>query len=161
MISFDPNGNPPGTKTLEISLSQFQKIFVDRFANSATRRQIWKGYINYTADLSKEVGTDFKHWIGGGFASAEPDPSDIDIVVLLPHRDALDDKSYLLEQFTKIGGSREEYLVDASLIILYPEGDPRFQESLDKLIYWKILFALDRKDRPRSFFEIDFGVNSC
>ena len=160
MITFDQNGNPNGAEIIDISLSDFKKYFVDVFPDSSTRKLIWIGYEKYIDDFSKEAGTDFKHWIGGAFASAERDPSDIDVVILLPYFDGLDGKNYLMEQFQKIGGSREEYRVDAYLIVIYPDGDSRFAITREKLNYWKTLFALDRKDRPRSFFQLSFGQSS-
>jgi hypothetical protein len=154
MIQFDENGNPQPTGKIRITTPQFKKLFADSFPYSNTRQDIWRGYERYTADLLDIWSGTLIQWVGGSFASAVRDPIDIDLVTVIPYADGLEQKLYTLEQFSKKGGSRELYRVDASIMIAYSETDPLHIETTRQYEYWTRLYSLDRQDRPRAFFEI-------
>ena len=157
MIQFDENGNPQPIGMIPITPARFKKIFADSFPYSKTRQTLWRGYERYIDGMITVVGLPFSHWIGGSYASAAPHPIDIDIVAIIPYADGLEHKIYALEQFSKKGGSREIYQVDASIMIAYPEFHPLFRETVHQYEYWTRLYSLDRRDRPRAFFEISFS----
>jgi hypothetical protein len=56
--------------------------------------------------------------------------------------------------YLTVGGSIETYQIDAHLIPIYEQHDPRFENTALRINYFKRWFGHDRNEHPKGFIEI-------
>ncbi|MFL6801341.1 MAG: DUF6932 family protein, partial [Sphingomicrobium sp.] len=67
-------------------LADVQSRFVDSFATSKTRIDIWSGWQRHRADFEK-LGIRFGTLIGGSFTTTKIDPNDVDLCIIFESSD--------------------------------------------------------------------------
>ncbi|MFN8355202.1 MAG: hypothetical protein U0Y10_12180 [Spirosomataceae bacterium] len=95
----------------------------------------------------------FTYWIDGSFVTNKTEPEDIDLALLIENG-AIDKEIDYLLPFLTVGGSLDEYHIDAHVIPIYPENDSRYENTLLRLNYFREWFSQDRLNNPKGFLEI-------
>lgn len=150
-IRFDERGYITPPKKEEMSLEEFEGIFVKPFPASSTRENLFAGYLSYTRQFKVEIAEDFIHWIGGSFTTKKVNPNDIDLVTIIPHETFEAHIKLIEEKFrTK---SLSEYGIDAYVVAAYPEGHEKFSLYQGNLAYWSNQFSKTRKNRAGQRFK--------
>lgn len=157
MIRFDKYGNPSPIGIINISMNDFEEIFVHDFRDSQTRTKIFSGYENFIYDFQIKLTEKFSHWINGSYTTNKKDPNDIDIVTIVNANENFSTTGELFKTFLTIGGSKEKYLVDAYFIPVYSEEDPRYIITKQYFDYWSNFFGHDRRNRPKGLIQINFN----
>ena len=63
MLQFDENGYLTPYAPIEITMDEFQTVFVDAFPGSATRRRLFDNYLDWIFDFQRDVFGYFTQWI--------------------------------------------------------------------------------------------------
>lgn len=171
ILSFDDKGNLVPYGETSIDLEFFYSFFVSGFPDSDSRREIFRNYVRYVQDLSVLLETDsFVQYIAGSFTTNKKTPSDIDIINLVNfyylYKAGEEKRKILFNNFIRRheigdmkiqGKSRELYNVDAFLIPIFPQKDPRFEsESLKRIKIWQQEFGSDNDGNPKGVVKIIF-----
>jgi len=144
-IKFGERGYIEPPKRQDLSIAEVEALFVDKFPDSTTRRQLFEGFMRYNTAFQLEVTTEMIQWIGGSFTTAKSNPRDIDVVTIIPF-EVFDEKADLIEtKFRKT--AREEYGVDAYMVSSYPKNHAKYGLSHGILVYWDNQFSTTRKNR--------------
>lgn len=150
-IRFDERGYIIPPEKEEMSLEEFEEIFVRSFPASSTRETLFAGYINYTRQFKVEITENFIHWIGGSFTTKKVNPNDIDLVTIIPHETFEAHIKLIEEKFRK--KSFSTYGIDAYFVATYPEGHEKFSLYQGNLAYWSNQFSKTRKNRAGQRFK--------
>ncbi|WP_373515239.1 hypothetical protein [Persicitalea sp.] len=121
--------------------------------------------VTYTSRALRELDTDridlfditdasVSQWLNGSFVTLKSDPEDIDLVNFIPFNDNLDNALEKLIPYFTVGGSMEKYRIDAHLVPVYPESDPRFENTKLRTAYFERWFGHDRDGYSKGFIEI-------
>ena len=111
--------------------------------------------MEYQKAIFSAIGQPFRQWINGSFVTQKQNPNDIDLANLIPYDDSLDARIEQLLPYFTVGGSVEIYQIDAHLIPVYPEFDPRFENTKLRMNYFERWFGQDRNENPKGFIEIN------
>ncbi len=149
-IRFDERGYIIPPKKEEMSLEEFEEIFVKSFSASSTRATLFAGYLSYTRQFKVEIAENFIHWIGGSFTTKKVNPNDIDLVTIIPHETFEAHIKLIEEKFRK--KSLSEYGIDAYIVAAYPEGHKKYSLYQGNIVYWDNQFSKTRKNRAGKRF---------
>lgn len=153
-MTFDGRGNPMPYDIIQLTLAEVEASFSGIAESNLLRQLLFTNYKRYNNDLRGVLGVDFQQWLGGSFISKEADPSDVDVVNLIPYSDALNERLDELRPFFLVGGSNDTYRVDGHLIPVYNETDPRSTNTIERLAYFRHWFGHDRADHPKGIVEV-------
>lgn len=154
LISFDEWGNIYPYQKIGLDIEECFKALVGDFPLSQTRGFLFNNLLRYRADLFQTANFSFPQWINGSFVTEKLNPNDIDLVNLIPYGDDIEQNIESLMPYFSVGGSTENYQVDAHLIPIYNETDPRSENTKLRLDYFEKWFGHDRKYHPKGFIEI-------
>lgn len=154
VLQFDERGHITPYQRATLDFDQCFEVFVEAFTESGTRRALFQNLVQYRLDLFEATGTLFPQWLNGSFVTRKTHPEDIDLVNLIPFNDSLDSTIEGLMPYFTVGGSVEAYRIDAHLIPVYPENDPRFENTKLRRAYFERWFGHDRDSHPKGFIEI-------
>jgi len=144
-FSFDERGNLKTLQPIEASWEDVEHFFVQRMANSDTRRQLWTNFAEFTLRFREEVAQAFTIWLDGSFVTRKVNPRDIDAVFLIDYRVCERSKS-VLENRWFIAENKLKKGLDLYYSIEYPENHKRhFLTHLNRL-YWLDIYGHTRKD---------------
>lgn len=153
-MQYDSNGNLTPSGKIEVDAEDFKRHFVDAYPESATRHRIYEGFQAYQETLLNTVRSDIEQWIDGSWVSYKQDPNDIDVVNLVDSQFFEPSEFYRNKLYTK-HGSKERYMVDAYVIVVYPKDDPRYyivtQRSMD---FWDDWWSHDRKRNKKGYIAL-------
>ncbi|WP_028526667.1 DUF6932 family protein [Runella limosa] len=76
-MNFDAFGNLFPYEIIHIDRARFEKIFVDNFSISTSRRPIFNNYLAFIDVLKNNLQTPFYQWIDGSFVTSKQNPNDI------------------------------------------------------------------------------------
>ena len=140
---------PPGLH--EATLEEFKARFVDRVPESATRNDIYAGYMDYSKDLSK-LDILIKQWLDGSFTTKKVNPNDLD---LFSQVDALKlNNRYICDQFLRLVVNKDQsnrkhlntkYKCDPFAIAVYPPEHKLHNITAKTINYWLNSFGHDIK----------------
>lgn len=128
--AFEPTGLLPHGR-FACDLDEFERTFVldPQFASSTTRRNLFGDFrsaLNVVQAIAP--GLVERIWFGGGFTSAKPDPSDIDVTFLLnaeTHDSLSDEARERIETLLTVGGFKGLGLsVDGFMLVRRPVANP-------------------------------------
>jgi hypothetical protein len=129
-----PPGRHPAT------LAEVEAAFVVPFPESRVRRSIYDSWNRYRQTLLQVApGVVVAFWLNGSFISAKPNPSDIDVVVLLdgPAFDALPQRTrHAAGALLKSESVKLVWAVHSHPLLLYPPSDPRHSKYVRLHAYW-------------------------
>lgn len=155
MITFDKDGNPQPAGIINYTFEEFETTFVANIENSKRRPLIFENYQRYLSDFKEIITPKFKNWVNGSFTTLKSEPNDIDIVNIVDYSNNLNQKEYLLNAFLTGGGSKDNYLVDAYFVPVYPSDDPRYKFVTEiQIEYWSKWFGHDRNQKTKAIIEI-------
>ena len=157
-IRFDEKGRLHPYEVIEMSIENFESIFVERQENVGHRRIIFEKYLDFNKELEDVVGRNYFQFVNGSFTTLKTTPGDIDVVSFVDyymykkHQDALEDLFY-----RKVS---VKYL-DAYILPISKPGYPDYIENQISLEWWKSLFGftkskVESKREPKGFIKIDF-----
>ena len=132
-----------------------------RFSDTAKRRTLLTGLLDFRADLHTVGVLQGFQWINGSFVEdttyhSQHDPNDIDVVTFLRlpsgHTQARlnDDNPSLFNP----GATRRLYGLDAYTVVLDAGSLP---ELVRKVVYWNSLWSHDRSQQWKGYLEIDMS----
>lgn len=153
ILGFDERGNLTPYEKVELDIRHCFEGFVEEFAESDTRQELYDNLVQYRLDLFEVVGVSAQ-WLNGSFVTLKTDPKDIDLVNLIPFDAGLDHTIERLLPYFTVGGSVEEYRIDAHLIPLYPEDDLRFENTKLRKAYFERWFGYDREGHPKDLLKL-------
>lgn len=132
-FKFDKKGFIAPPDTYDLSVEEFQMIFVDDFLDSETRLMLFNSYQIYTERMRKEITDTFTQWIGGSFTTQKRNPRDIDLVSFIQY-ETYEEKSQLLEEKFRKNTFRE-YGLDAYIVSHYPKGHQKYPLYQGNMLY--------------------------
>ena len=132
-----------------------------RFGDTATRRRLLVGFLDYRAALFRAGIQNGFQWVNGSFIEdtvqhQRPEPRDLDVVTFfsLPHgvtQTQLTKASPMLfDQKT----NRNQYGVDAYNVVLDAAKLPYLARVI---VYWNSLWSHDRSLRWKGYLEVDLS----
>lgn len=150
-MQFDDKGNLVPYEIMPCVLADIETYFVD----SKHRKRIFRGFCGYQTELQKTLRQSFIQWLGGSFISQALLPKDIDVVNIIEYNLQWERrlKNELIDFFT-IGGSVDNYLVDAHLIVVYEETDERYELTVSRIAYFRKWFGTDRMGSARGILAL-------
>lgn len=143
---------------VESDVITLEKVFVEEFLNSTTRRFLFEQYREFNKLICEMLPNGYTQWIDGSFVSRKLNPNDIDVVTFVD--------ATLYDQFEKqfdvLRGwrNRQPKTVDGFFVRQYPENH-RYRVRYDyDCIDWLNTFGtwIDRtqKTRDKGFITINF-----
>ena len=150
-MTYDSIGNLTLVGKIEINAEEFKGTFVEAFPESVTRDSIYEGFQAYQETLLNTVMSDTEQWIDGSWVSNKQNPGDIDLVNLVELQSFTPTEFVRNKLHTKYGSVRK-YQVDAYVIIVCPEDDPRYDVLTKKTMeYWDKWWSHDRNDNEKGY----------
>lgn len=122
----------------DATVDDVHESLVAAFDGSVSREPIFRWWREHRAALDF-ICPVAEQWVDGSFVTAKPDPADIDIVTVFDGEDvdALPVfKQVLLRYLLNGADTKNPWLCDSYVIVRYPEGDVRFQQTQDSTSYW-------------------------
>lgn len=156
VVYFDPKGNLTPYLVYRMEAEAFCEAFVTRFETSATRAKLYANYLRYREEFRADLGRDFRQWVGGSFVTRKLNPTDIDLVNIVPRTDVVDGKLNRLVPYMTLGGSKDQYGIDGFFISLEGATGPGVLSHLNhpELDYWQKLLGTDRQGNPKGIIEL-------
>lgn len=79
-IQFDKHGLITPKEIIELSLDDFERIFVKERKAKVHRQQIFNEYLRNNEQIQQEVGAILFQFVNGSFTTLKDKPNDIDVV---------------------------------------------------------------------------------
>lgn len=157
-IEFDKHGLITPKEIIELSLADFERIFVKERTEKAHRQAIFEAYLKHNEQIKEEVGAILFQFVNGSFTTLKDKPKDIDVVSFIDYRiynRRIKQMEHLLDEWEK------NKLLDAFFAPRSYPGHLFFIQSQIALDYWKDLFSASKKtpilDRqPKGLIKINF-----
>jgi len=158
-LIFDENSYLAPASPIEITLEQFEEVFVLDFPNSSTRPKLFDNYLRFLYRMQDEIFPFFEQWIDGSFVTLKENPNDIDLVTFIDYRIWDIKPEEKLDEFWSF--SLEAQGIDSYLVKDFPEAHPLFSETQLIRNKKKKLFSSTRPDEnhirhPKGFLKIVF-----
>lgn len=137
-LQFDEHGLITPKGIIELSLVDFERIFVTEREEKIHRQKIFEQYLRHNEQIQKEIGIISFQLVNGSFTTLKAKPNDIDVVSFIDYRvfSKNEEKISPLMEKWKIEGNVDGYIVARS----YP-GHPHFIFAQLTYEYWKDLFS--------------------
>lgn len=151
MLTFDQNGFLTPCEAILTDFSTVERVFVDEFPSSTTRRAHFDRYLDYNACLSTYLPDGFTQWVDGSFVTRKKNPDDIDVLTFVDYA--------LFERHEQaLRGLKKEFApqVDSYYVPVYPIGHRnRIHydfDYIDWLHTWG--YTTIRPRSPKGFIEL-------
>lgn len=136
---------------------------VKRFGNTAERRLLMKGLLNFRARLHHAGMTQGFQWINGSFAEniekrENRSPNDIDLVTFFYSPNGYTQKE-LYDSLSDIfdnDAAKDQYHVDSYFV---PLDDATAEEIIKEYIYRYSIWSHTRDDRWKGYLQVDLASN--
>jgi len=137
----------------EISLDDFEEIFVTSFQNKNRRRYLMNRFFAFIESF-EEIGINAEIWIDGSFSTQKEEPNDIDILFIVDEMEvnqlAPESQNSLTNLFDR-NESKIRYCCDLFLIT---------SNNFDIRSYWRGWFGFSRNEAPKGIPRINYVANS-
>ena len=162
-VKFNVRGHLMPYKKVGLTLSQFERIFVEEHGSESKRAKLFDNFKAFTTDFSEKISQKFTCWINGSFVSQKSSPRDIDFVILLDYQIVEEKKAIIKSNFLN-ADSLKEYNLDAYIVKIYPEEHDNYKYTKSDLSYWNDWFTKGKKNRagvrpPKGYVEIEYKSN--
>lgn len=159
-MRFDEHGHLAPYEIIELSMSEFQSVFVDSMEDTAHRKNLFRQYLQFVNEVKSAFGIAFYQWIDGSFVTTKPLPEDLDIVTFLPY-DTMIQKISIVYRFRE--NAKTLFKVDAKFSPVCKWNHRFFEESKKQEAYWQNLYGhsrpdIDGKKWPKGIVKIDFQL---
>lgn len=158
LFSFDQNGFIKPYTKITCDLLTLEKIFVDQFPSSITRKRLFINYLRYIENFQSKVSNRFVQWIDGSFISQKENPKDIDFVTFLDYQ-VFEAQEPFLDKFWCF--SLEDQGLDAYLVKVFSQSQEEYFTHTEKARgYWIDLYGSKKNvlgiEQPKGFLELKF-----
>lgn len=141
MPSFDEHGHLMPYSVVELTLPEFEAIFVDGLEDKMHRRALFEDYLRFVEEVKTAFGVPFYQWLAGSFVTTKEFPDDIDTVTFLPY-DKMVKKAPLVHSLKTI--SKSKFRVDASFCPVCKWNHRFYKESKQRAEQWADLYGFSR-----------------
>lgn len=131
-VKFNVRGHLMPYKRVHLTLSQFERIFVEEYGNESKRAKLFENFKAFTTDFSAEISQDYICWINGSFVSRKSNPKDIDFVILLDYQTVAEKEGIIKSNFLN-KKSLKKYNLDAYILKIYPEEHENYKYTKSDL----------------------------
>lgn len=142
-LQFDEHGLITPKEIIELSLVDFERIFVKERKEKAHRQKIFEEYLRHNEQIQKEIGSILFQFVNGSFTTLKAKPNDIDVVSFIDYR-IYNRKVEVMENLLTKWNSNK--LLDAYFAPKSYGGHPYFIQSQIAFDYWIDLFTLTKKN---------------
>jgi hypothetical protein len=161
MITFDEKGHVYPYEVLEMTIEDFEQVFVQGLENQDYRVQLFAKYQRFCLDLKKAIGIPYFQWIDGSFTTKKHFPGDIDVVTFIDY-DHLVKNARIIHYFTE--NAQKLYNVDAHFAVTCTWKHRFFESSKRDEQAWKKIFGFSRADdfgtkHPKGLIKINFSTH--
>lgn len=155
-LQFDKLGYLTPYDAINTDLTTVERVFVDEFTDSITRRRLFDAYKQYNAQIQGNLptGAAFTQWVDGSFVTRKRDPNDIDVVTYIDFR--------LYEEYEPFFNSLRQlrYLrqtdIDGYFVRVYPVDHPNHRLfDLDRAD-WSFRFNTPKPKGNKGFLELTY-----
>jgi hypothetical protein len=160
MLKFDEHGHLMPYEIIDLSISEFEHIFVENMPDFECRRKLFDGYLRFIEDIKSDFNSISFQWIAGSFITEKKFPNDLDVVTFLSF-DEVASKQAKIHHYSTLG--KGKYNIDASFSPIC-KWNHRFYETSKKLEkdYLK-LYGLSRRDEnlikhPKGIIKINYNL---
>ena len=158
VLQFDTFGYLTPDNAIDTDLQTLERVFVEEFPTSTTRRGHFDRFHAYNARLREYLTDGFTQWIDGSFVSRKLNPNDIDLLTFVDHsiygqvEPAL---RRLKQEFAVRAGGQ----VDAYTIQVYPEGHRYYSRYHLDYLEWQFIWSQTdaRPHRKKGFIKLITG----
>ena len=155
-IRFDARGYLQPEGLIELTVEEFEDLFVSQFEDFRTRRSIFDNFKRYNQDLKEVIGIEFIQWIDGSFVSNKEHPNDLDFITFIEWQNYSQYEKEIDNRFSKWSVGRYYENLDAYTISEYPEGHRFYQTFLADRAYWYEWFSNSQYNRAKKRFSKGF-----
>lgn len=120
-------------------------VFVEAFAESTTRRQLFDSYVRFNDQIRALLPEGFTQWIDGSFVSQKQNPGDIDVLTFVDYQ-RYEQQEQEIDQLKQAHRRHRPVVVDAYFIQVYPESHPLWILYNSNRVEWLHLWS--RTYRP-------------
>lgn len=157
-LQFDKHGLIIPKEIIELSLVDFEHIFVKERKEKVHRQAIFEEYVRHNEQIQKEIGPILFQFVNGSFTTLKNKPNDIDVVSFIDYR-VYNKKVEAMENLLIQWKSKK--LLDAYFAPRSYAGHPYFIQSQIALDHWIDLFTLTKKNEnvgalPKGLIKINF-----
>jgi len=85
-LQFDKHGLIIPKEIIELSLVDFEHIFVKERKEKVHRQAIFEEYVRHNEQIQKEIGPILFQFVNGSFTTLKNKPNDIDVVSFIDYR---------------------------------------------------------------------------
>ena len=148
-LQFDEHGLITPKEIIELSLVDFERIFVKERKEKAHRQTIFEEYVKHNEQIQKEIGPMLFQFVNGSFTTLKAKPNDIDVISFIDYRvfRGKEEKASNMMATWKSKGKVDGYSAAKS----YP-GHPHFIITQLNYEYWKDLFTLTKPNDHNQHF---------
>ena len=119
--NFDIRGHLQPSGVIQMTLSEFEDVFVASFEDSQTRLALFEEYKRYINDLQALLKSPFTQWIDGSFVNNRTrNPNDLDFVTIIDCEIYLVNEKAIDERFGKYGVKQFYHKLNAYTLRFYP-----------------------------------------
>ncbi len=144
---FDLRGNLQPPDLIETDYSTFRADF----GNSPARVLILDQFQSFLNQLKELLPIPLELWVDGSFITKKENPADIDLVVFIDFQHFIVKQEPVRKLFRSYG-DKQEMLVDAYPVVVYPENHSNFMTYRSDYLYWLNLFGQSRPNRAKKQF---------
>lgn len=144
---------PPGEHTCGIA--EFRDRYVTSFPKSISRREIFKGYVEFT-DSEIDLGFILFQWLDGSYVTAKENPNDIDMVSFI--EPGMINEAIAADALTGFEVKRR-FGCHSFIVPIYPEGSPKRKATISLMDYWRTTFGQSRKGDEKGLILIDLSID--
>lgn len=153
--SFNGHGVlPPGR--YNASPQEVEHRFVDTFPNSATRRDIFRGWRSRREALTALIALECE-WIDGSFVTSKSDAADIDVATFIRYEDLVAlgvPQRQQVQDLTSGARPMLMYGCDSYLVVVLSEGHPQHGNYLAQRGYWDRWWGKHSAPSGKGYIEV-------
>lgn len=159
MLKFDENGHLEPYEIIEISLPEFETVFVSNMNIQEHRQGIFQTYLLFINELFGAVRGDFYQLVDGSFTTTKEKPRDIDVVTFIEIKLF---KRCQRQIIWFLQNSKQAYGIDSFFVPTCKPFNPFYPKFLETFDYWVNLFGHSREDEkgarhPKGIIKIQFS----
>ena len=142
---------------VEMTINEFEEVFVTSFEASLTRPIIFEEYKRYIQDLKEVIKSPFMQWIDGSFINNRTlEPNDIDFVTIIDYDIYLIHEQEMDKRFNKFPARQFYEKLDAYILQTYPDTHEFHARYTSDYAYWYDFFTYSRLNRAKQRFNKGF-----
>lgn len=153
-MKFDDNGNLHPYEVIETNLETFEKLFVESFSDSTTRRNIFENYLRYTNTIKELINEPFYQWIDGSYVTQKINPNDIDVLTFVPFEPYKKQQPHF--EMLRRWRFNKNFGIDGYFLQILPTQHPDFRFYEYDCKDWLNTFSTGRKFENKGLVKITF-----